>query len=174
MLDYRKYFFLKPITFAFRFYNYNRFGPDAESGRIAPLYLGYTYLIRGYDETSGSNYDPSMLTIDQLAGSKLLVTNAEIRIPLTGPRKLSLIKSRYFLTDVAVFLDGGMVWDSKHHPVLKWQATSSEDRIPVFSSGLSLRVNIFGYMVIEPYYAVPFQNGGFQNASFGINFIPGW
>lgn len=174
LLDYRKYFFVKPVTFAFRFYNYNRFGQDAESGKIAPLYLGYTYLVRGYDVTSGSKDYVSGLTIDQLAGSRLIVTNAEIRIPLTGPRKLSLIKSRYFFTDLALFFDGGLVWDSTHHPDLKWQVTSSSDRIPLFSGGLSLRLNLFGYMVIEPYYAIPFQDGGFQNTSFGINFIPGW
>ncbi|MBN2213906.1 MAG: PD40 domain-containing protein [Bacteroidales bacterium] len=174
LLDYRKYFFVKPVTFAFRFYNYNRFGQDVESGRIAPLYLGYPYLIRGYDGTSVREDYLSGLTVNHLTGSRLLVTNAEIRIPLTGPGKLSLIKSRYLFTDLAFFLDGGLVWDPEHHPDLKWQVTSSDDRIPLFSAGLSLRLNLFGYMVVEPYYAVPFQDGGFKNASFGINFIPGW
>ena len=174
LLDYRKYFFIKPVSLAFRFYNYNRFGRDAESGRIVPLYLGYPYLIRGYDGTSGKRNYVSALTINQLAGSRLVVTNAEIRIPLTGPRKLSLIKSKFLFTDIALFFDGGLVWDSQHHPELKWQFTSSDDRIPLFSGGISLRVNIFGYMVVEPFYAIPLQDGGFNNASFGINFIPGW
>ncbi len=174
LVDYRKYFFIKPVSLAFRFYNYNRFGQDAESNRIAPLYLGYPYLLRGYDGTSGNRDYVSALTINQLSGSKLLVTNAELRIPLTGPRKLSLIKSRYLLTDVALFIDGGLVWDSAHPPVFKWQVTSPDDRIPLFSGGLSLRVNLFGYMVVEPFYAIPFQDGGFSNGSFGVNFIPGW
>lgn len=174
LVDYRKYIFIKPVSLAFRFYNYNRFGQDAENGRIAPLYLGYTHLIRGYDGTSGRKGYVSGLTINQLSGSRLLVTNAEVRIPLTGPRKLSLIKSRYLFTDFALFFDGGLVWDSKHYPGLKWQVESSGDRIPLFSGGLSLRVNVFGYMVIEPFYAIPFQDGGFRNPSFGINFIPGW
>src|SRR5215204_3758096 len=42
------------------------------------------------------------------------------------------------------------------------------------SSGISLRVNLFGYLILEPYYAIPWQNGGLKNASFGFNFTPGW
>jgi len=59
-------------------------------------------------------------------------------------------------------------------PELKWQSTSDDDRIPLFSTGTSIRINIFGYLVIEPYYAFPLQNGGFKNGIFGINFVPGW
>src|SRR5215203_2802921 len=44
---------------------------------------------------------------------------------------------------------------------------------PVLSSGVSLRLNLFGYLVIEPYYAIPWQNGGLRNATFGINLLPG-
>lgn len=44
----------------------------------------------------------------------------------------------------------------------------------ILSSGLSMRLNFFGYLIIEAYYAIQGQNGGFKNASFGINFIPGW
>jgi hypothetical protein len=44
----------------------------------------------------------------------------------------------------------------------------------VLSSGISLRVNVFGYLILEPFYAVPWQNGGFKNANFGLNFVPGW
>ena len=49
-----------------------------------------------------------------------------------------------------------------------------EERCPVFSTGVSLRINLLGYLIIEPYYAFPLQNGGFKNGSFGLNFTPGW
>jgi hypothetical protein len=35
-------------------------------------------------------------------------------------------------------------------------------------------VNLFGYLILEPYVAVPWQNGGFSNTNFGLNFIPGF
>ena len=174
LFDYRKYFFLKPVCLAFRVYNYNRFGPDAESNQIAPLYVAYPFLIRGYDQTTVRKNYVSKITIDQLSGSRLLVTNAEIRIPFTGPKQLSLIRSGLFYTDLAIFFDGGLVWDSQHPPELKWQITSPQDRIPLLSTGLSLRINVFGYMVLEPFYAIPFQNGGLKNGTFGLNFVPGW
>ncbi len=174
LIDYRKYFFIKPITLAFRFYNYNKLGTDAENPRFAPLYIGYSWYIRGYDGTTGRNNFIPELTFNQLQGSRMIVTNAEIRIPFTGPKRLSLIKSRFLLTDVSFFLDGGLIWDSAHQPDLKWKFTSPDDRIPLISTGISLRINVLGYMVVEPYYAIPFQNGGIQNASFGLNFLPGW
>ncbi len=174
LIDYRKYIQVKPLTFAFRFYNNNRFGKDSENGNFAPLYIGYPWYIRGYDGATGRNDYFSAVSVDQLQGSKMVVTNVEIRIPLTGPKRLALIKSKFLFTDFAFFVDGGLIWDSEHTPDLKWEITSYEDRIPLISAGASLRVNVFGYMVIEPYYAIPFQDGGIKNASFGLNFLPGW
>jgi len=45
---------------------------------------------------------------------------------------------------------------------------------PIISTGASVRVNVMGYLILEPYVAVPFQNGGFKNIQFGLNFTPGW
>jgi Tol biopolymer transport system component len=177
LVDYRKYFFINPVSLAFRFYNNNRIGGDAENNIISPLYLGYSWLIRGYDGTSSKNTgnpEVNSISINQLIGTRMVVTNAEIRIPLFGPENLSLIKSKYLYTDLALFVDGGLIWDSHHMPEFKWQSTSDDDRIPLFSTGASIRVNIFGYLVIEPFYAFPLQNGGFKNGAFGINFVPGW
>ena len=55
---------------------------------------------------------------------------------------------------------------------MKWD-TQSTERIPVFSAGASIRVNILGYLVAELYYAVPFQRpekGGYVR----FHFSPGW
>lgn len=45
---------------------------------------------------------------------------------------------------------------------------------PFFSSGASIRINVLGALFLEPYYAIPFHNGGFRNGMFGINVTPGW
>ena len=42
LIDYRQYFKLRPVSLAFRFYNYGMYGKDVESGIIPPFYLGYS------------------------------------------------------------------------------------------------------------------------------------
>lgn len=84
------------------------------------------------------------------------VTNVELRMPLTGPERLSVIRSRVLFTELSLFTDRGTAWDKNKSS--KW----------ILNSGISLRVNLFGYLIIEPYYAVPWQNGGLRNASMGF------
>src|SRR6185312_3421081 len=45
-IDLRGYYRLAPVTLAARLYGYGRFG---STGNIYPLYLGYPFLIRGYE-----------------------------------------------------------------------------------------------------------------------------
>jgi outer membrane protein assembly factor BamA len=105
------------------------------------------------------------------------VANAELRVPVTGPERYALIKSKCFQTEASHFFDSGLAWNSDSKVILDFNPVSImnyRERYPVFSTGVSLRVNLLGYLVIEPYYAFPLQNGGFKNGSFGINFTPGW
>lgn len=180
LVDYRQYLYVKPVSFAFRIYNYGMYGKGAEGGVLPEFYIGYPWLVRGYENISGSRYDnmeKNTFDVAWLSGSKILVGNAELRIPVTGPERYALIKSKYFLTEASLFFDSGLAWNSKNDirfdmdPV---SATDNTDRYPVFSTGISLRINVFGYMVIEPFYAFPLQNGGFSNGQFGLNFSPGW
>jgi hypothetical protein len=174
--DYRRYFRFHPFTFATRNMYVGRFGKDAESGIIPPLYIGYPFYVRGYEatgfaeETSGDE-----LSLNDLIGSKMFVSNVELRYPFTGPERLSAIRSRILFSELALFTDGGIAWGNPSSP----SGDNKDDIIPrdskfVMSSGVSLRVNLFGYIVIEPFYAIPWQNGGFSNARFGLNFMPGW
>ena len=188
LVDYRKYFYLKPMTLAFRTYNFGMFGRDAESGVLPPLYLGYPWLVRGYEDlsfTGGDSLDVNTFNPSRLSGSKVSVANAELRLPLTGPERLAVIKSKWLLTDLNLFFDAGIAWNRNNN--LGWNRGSDvsyetvspagvEDvsRFPLFSTGASIRINLLGYLVIEPYYAFPLQNGGFKNGQFGINFVPGW
>ena len=176
LADYRKYFFIKPVGLAFRLYHYGRYGNKAENNIMSPLYLAYPWLIRGYDSRSVYNLienESIPFDISNLSGSRIMVINAELRMPFVGAERLALIKSRWFGADVNLFFDGGLAWDSENTPVLQWDAAPGK-RTPVFSTGLSIRVNVLGYLVLEPYYAVPLQNGGFSNGNFGLNITPGW
>src|SRR5690554_1340638 len=173
-------FFQEPTTFAFRFYHYGRYGGGSETDIVSPIYLGYPWLIRGYENLSfygnwGNNtVGFNSLNYSHLSGSRILVANAEFRLPLTGPKRLALIGSKYFLTDFNLFFDGGLAWSKGDKPKITWAKAAFDQRVPVFSAGVSLRVNVLGALILEPYFAIPFQNGGWQNRNFGLNFVPGW
>ncbi len=179
LIDYRQYFYVRPFTLAFRFYNLAMLGKDAENGILPPIYIGYPWLIRGYNNISYTNTavsDFNRFNISVLTGSRVAVANAELRFPLSGPERLAAIKSKWFLIDLNLFFDSGLAWNSSSTVVTDRHVMddSGEVRYPVFSTGASLRVNLLGYMVIEPYYAIPLQNGGLKNAQFGLSFTPGW
>ena len=155
--------------------------------------------MRGYDYSTfinSFNGQPSIgLSVNDLFGSKMALFNYEIRLPFTGPKKIALIKSGLLYTDLSLFTDIGIAWNNFNQITLSkykldqsptypfwlgnsdysFKAVQDQDkRIPLVSLGASIRVNVLGYMVVEPYYAFPMQYGGFKNPVFGINFQPGW
>jgi len=175
-LDFRKYYFKKPLGFAFRAMHYGRYGND--QNLLYPIYLGNDYLVRGYNynafNKSYESYNENFLDINRLTGSKIFIVNAEIRYPFTGPKRFALIKSNVFYSDIVLFLDGGVSWFNNTVPWDKdsdiryfWNPDPSF-HTPVYSAGASLRINLFGYMVLEPYIAKPFQ---LQNVPFTTGFI---
>lgn len=180
LADYRRYFFLRPFTLAFRGLHSGRYGEDANDDRLSPNFVGYESLIRGYNFAS---FEPSECTpspegnnncveINRLSGSSMAISNMELRFPLLGPDEFALFSSRTIPTTLTAFFDGGVSWTPNDLPVMKWETRSTE-RVPVFSAGASVRVNILGYLIAELYYAVPFQRpdkGGY----FGFHFSPGW
>lgn len=202
--DLRKYVRLKPVTLAGRFYSYTRFGEDQSA--LYPLYIGYPYLIRGYESASlysNNGVNNTGISIDQLSGSKIAVANFEIRLPFTGPEKLSAVESKFLFSDLNLFFDIGIAYNQNSK--LRWKATENQqvidipsptpignngntggfiggstsssstiERIPAMSAGISLRVNMFGYFVLEPYYAFPFQRKDIKAGVFGLTFAPGW
>jgi Tol biopolymer transport system component len=175
LADFRQYIFAKPFSFAFKAFYYGRHGSDL--GFIYPLYLGYPWLIRGYDNASFSNQlsiDGTGIEPSQLMGDHMAIANFEIRFPFTGPERLTAIKSKFLFTELALFADAGLAWFDKDDIMFKWKTNDITKRIPVVSTGISLRVNLFGMLIIEPFYAIPFQLGGIDAATFGLNFTPGW
>jgi hypothetical protein len=176
LADYRKYFRFAPFSLATRNMFMGRYGRNVQNALLPPLFLGYSSLVRGYDALSyaGAN-GASKLTINELAGTRIFVSNLELRFPLSGPERLSAVKSRYLFTELNLFTDGGIAWgkpafmqDGSNGSVVRNNGKF------VWSTGLSLRLNLFGYLVVEPYYALPWQNGGWHNKTFGLNIIPGW
>lgn len=181
-VDARYYQYLKPISLAFRVTHLGRYGRDAE--RIFPIFLGYPWFVRGYQQSFVNEYGPANdFTISNLLGSKIGLFGMEVRLPLSGPEKLSVIKSNFFLTELSLFLDGGIAWSDYaqfNGPVTdiffeNGEAVEKEvypEIQPMLSTGVSLRVNLFGAMVLEPYLARPLQKE--TQWVFGMNIVPGW
>jgi hypothetical protein len=181
LIDYRKYFYVKPFSLAFRLYNYGLYGKESQNNPLPQLYLGNPWFVRGYQNLLYNSDGTGTFDIAGLTGSRLAVANAELRLPLSGPERLALIKSKWVFADLNLFFDSGLAWDrnsrvsfSTSRDVTAAGLSPDAYRSPIFSTGLSLRVNVFGYLVLEPFYAIPLSNGGLANASFGLNLIPGW
>jgi len=181
LIDARKYYYLKPITVAGKAYHYARLGKDARNDLLPPLYLGYETLIRGYiykafQRTNSVNYNE---VLNDLLGSRMLIANFEIRLPFTGVERLALIKSGFLFTDLNLFLDAGIAWgdyrvyDNTINDYVDFSRNFSDSSI-ISSVGVSTRINLFGQLIIESYYAFPLQLDGNDKGVFGINFTPGW
>ncbi len=154
--DYRKY--IMPVrrwTIAARIAHAGRYGPDAENSVLFPLFLGYPQLVRGYDYNSFSaaECDSSGTTcpaFDRLFGSRLLLGNVELRFPLLGVLGLGSGYYGALPIEAGIFADAGVAWNRE-------QATSLSHRQAVTSTGLALRMNLFGFAVAEADYVKPFQ-----------------
>ncbi|MDX1585148.1 MAG: hypothetical protein R3222_00330, partial [Balneolaceae bacterium] len=179
LADYRKYFFMKPFTLGFRALHSGRYLEDADSERLSPEFLGYESLIRGYNTASFSPTECSVspgdgcAVFNRLVGSKIGVTNVELRLPVLGAEELALFRSRTIPTTLTGFFDGGVAWTKDNAPDFRWTTEPTADNVPVFSTGVSARVNILGYLVAEIYYAVPFQRPEKQGY-VGFHISPGW
>jgi Tol biopolymer transport system component len=199
--DARRYFFARPFTMAFRGLHFGRYGGDADNyDKVSPLFLGEETLIRGYGYSTlfsecRDTADPNTgrcPVFDRLFGSRVAVINAELRIPLFGSPAFGLINFPYLPLEVAPFFDAGMAWTGDQQPDFRFVrrddsvpancanaitqnqiAVPCADRIPVFSTGVTFRANVLGYMVLETYIAHPFQRN-YKDWVVGVQIAPGW
>jgi Tol biopolymer transport system component len=157
--DYRQYRFIPPVALGLRLLHFGRYGRDSD--RLQPVFIGNPFFVRGYrfqDLTQPRQTSQQFMSINNLLGSKIAVMNAEFRLPFTGPRELALIRSGMFFSDLVLFADGGLAWNEFDDIRLRWSPERDNDeRIPVFSTGVALRANLFGAIIVEPYFALPFQ-----------------
>jgi hypothetical protein len=100
------------------------------------------------------------------------VVNLEARVPVLGTERFGLISFPYLPTDLVAFVDAGVAWNQGDGARLVWER-DTPDRIPVVSTGVSARMNLFGALVLEVYYAYPFQRPK-KGAHWGMSFVPGW
>jgi WD40 repeat protein len=179
LADYRRYFFVRPVTFAVRAIHVRREGPDGESSRLRPYFLGQPTLVRGYDalsfdvgECQAAAGQDDCPQFSRLVGSRIAVANAELRIPLFGTREFGLFEPPFFPTEIAPFVDVGLAWTRGENPSLRIQRNSTE-RIPVVGAGVTSRFNMFGAPILEVFWVRPFQRPG-QRGYVGLQLVPGW
>ncbi|HMQ06874.1 MAG TPA: hypothetical protein PKC30_06200 [Saprospiraceae bacterium] len=193
IMDFRRYIWKKPFSFAWRGMSYLRFEQTENS--VWPIYVGDMGFVRGYGSIFNTRgVEEQGINFGQLIGTKMALTNFEIRIPFTGPRNLSLISTGFLFSDLAFFFDAGVAFNEFNHlrdgmPMLVprrdedgniiigpgGQPVLEEQFLKPFlatSAGVALRINLFGAMILEPYYAWPLHQNG--RPSFGLNIIPGW
>lgn len=185
--DYRQYYFRKPIALAFRMAHYGRYGqiPISDDPRnpgrqysTFDFFLGYPNFLRGFDYNSlyrnQQEFFDETFTFDNLLGTRVLLGGIEIKTPFTGPERLALISSGFFFTELGWFLDAGIAWNEGQDLTWRKSGSNSQMRFPVFSTGPSLRINLFGALILEPYYAFPFAIDQRWPGTWGLNFWPGW
>jgi Tol biopolymer transport system component len=133
LTDYRHYFMpIRPYSFAMRLLHSARYGPDGDDPRLLSSFIGSRYFVRGHGlDARRCQPDASRRCGDELLGSRLFVSNLELRFPLWGllSRKLEYGP---LPADGFIFADGGVVW-------------SQVNRSNVVSSiGAGIRINAGG------------------------------
>ncbi|CAH0999481.1 Tol-Pal system protein TolB [Neolewinella maritima] len=172
--DYRRYVWLGKGALAVRALHYGRYG--SEGNTLFPLYVGSPWYMRGLNGNDAvAALDGAVRSIDELIGSKLFVGNVELRVPFTGPKQLALIGSKFLFSDLNLFVDGGLAFTD--YSQLGGGASDRSGAAgpvarPIFTAGVSTRINVFGQLVVEPYFARPLIKDG--TWSFGVNLLPGW
>ncbi|MEM1126764.1 MAG: peptidase S9 [Bacteroidota bacterium] len=181
LADYRRYFQIaQPLTFAIRGLHVGNYG-NRDGDVFTTEFLGYSFrpgFIRGYSfgsfESSECTFAPdgSCPQQDRLLGTRIAMASAELRVPLFGTQDFGLIPFPYLPTELSLFADAGVAWTQDEAPVLAFDR-DSVDRVPLVSVGASSRFNLFGYMVLELFYAYPFQRPD-KGGHFGVQLLPGW
>ncbi|NRA50477.1 MAG: PD40 domain-containing protein, partial [Phaeodactylibacter sp.] len=180
--DYRKYKYFNWFGLAFRAMHIGRYGQDADG--LFPYYAGSSWFIRGYSTSdAGTILNQNGRSVEELFGSKLAVANFEVRIPFTGPKRLALLNSGLLFSELTLFADAAVAWndfdqlsgptyrtDNEGNPIIWPTGEPVVDQFaaqPLMSVGASMRVNVFGALVLEPYYAIPLQRE--TRGTFGLN-----
>ena len=184
--DYRRYFNNGgPLTLGVRGLHLGRYGDirGLDDQQLGPYFMGFESFIRGYDWNSfdesecpadtrigltGSTCPP----IDRLYGHRIGVFNIEFRMPFTGIEEFGLINFPYVPIELTAFTDVGFAWDEARPGELTW-ARNTSARVPVASSGFSARMNLLGFLILEAYYAYPWQRP-VKGWHWGFHLGPGW
>lgn len=115
--DVRRYMMpVKPYSIAMRLLHSGRYGADGSDPRLLSNFLGSSYFVRGHrQDLRYCRPDATRVCGDDLLGSRLLVGNVELRVPIWG-LKSRQIDYRWFPADAFVFADGGAIWAGTGSP----------------------------------------------------------
>ena len=180
-LDYRKYFFGNPLTYALRVMHLGRRGADAGDPRLPFLDVGRSTLVHGYElDSIGSRECTFELNgisqicpeLDRLVGSRIGVVNFEVRLPLLGTEELGFFEGPVAPTELAFFVDVGAAWSEGQSVELDFQRNTTE-RVPVVSSGIAVRTVLLGSLPLEAYVAWPHQRPA-EDRVFGFMLNVAW
>jgi Tol biopolymer transport system component len=198
LADYRRYFFMEPVTVAFRALHQGNYGAQPDnvlSGQVESSFvretLGDPYqlgFVRGYAFSSifeepqcgGSLQPGSCEVLGRLLGTRMGVASAEVRLPFLGTDQLGLFNFPYLPTEIVAFGDAGIAWTSEdlrdftftNSSIQQSNGFGTSPARPVFSVGVSARVNLLGALVFETFYARTFQRA--NDWDFGVLLRPGW
>ncbi len=148
LADYRQYFMpVRPYGVAVRLLHSGRYGRDAGDPRLLPHFLGSRYFVRGHGTSARRCARAGGVGCgDDLLGSRLVVANLELRMPLVGMLTRRLEYGR-LPADMFVFADGGVVWSGgmADFAMPLGSGTAAPARRTTLSSiGAGLRVNAGG------------------------------
>jgi hypothetical protein len=185
--DWRRYYSpARNLTIGVRGLHYGRYGLGAEEasqdgfGILNPLFLGFETLMRGYAWESfesgecaeGSTAQNTCPTLNRLRGQRVGVANLELRVPFIGVEEFGLINFPYLPTELVAFADAGLAWDTNDQFNLTFSRSATE-RVPVMATGFAARANILGFLILEAYYAYPWQRPD-KGWHWGFQIAPGW
>jgi len=167
LVDYRRY---DPIVFSYltlatRLYGDLSVGPEEDA---FPKYIARPDFVRGYDRSNSFNpcvgvgSNPSSCNAVELLGSRVAVSNFELRFPLLRRVELGVLPVDLPPIDGLFFFDAGLAW-SRHQAVYASQPAGfdvSRQRYPLRSYGAGLRLNLFNYAILRWDYAIPIDTPG--------------
>ncbi|OLC40439.1 MAG: hypothetical protein AUH75_07740 [Gemmatimonadetes bacterium 13_1_40CM_4_65_7] len=156
LADYRKYVMpFRPFTLAGRVIHVGRYGNDGE--RLYPLFIGYPSLVRGYDfgsfDATECGTSGTCPVVDQLFGSKIVVASGELRFPPFGLLGLGGGYYGFLPIEAGIFYDAGLAWTTSQGA----QLFGNGPRKIVRSTGVSFRMNLFGYAIGQMDVVHPFD-----------------
>lgn len=189
-VDIRRYFRTEPFTFALQGLHVGNYGASADD-QFARQHVGFPYaqgFVRGYNIRSLDTDETAAAS--QLTGTRMAKGSAEVRVPLFGPPQISLLPFPFVPTELSLFGDIGVAWTDEDLSSLRFKQSGTQQvglttttqtaqpgspsslAQPVASVGASLRFNVLGALILETYWAYPFQRE--SGGEFGLRFTPGF
>jgi hypothetical protein len=164
------------FTLATRVTAIGRVGPDEG---IFPVFIGSPDLVRGYtygsfvsNECTANPSGNGCRSLNQLVGTRVVVGSAELRFPLLRSGAFGFIPVGLPPVEGAFFYDAGLAWQNGS-TVQSSRNISDPDNIraPVTSYGFAVRVNLFGFAILNLDYAIP-QNRPGQHGYWILSLNP--